>query len=246
MRVTSVLRELLGLGVSVVIGAWELVEPGEGCRPKLVVRLRPKSGARARCGRCRTVAPLFDNGGGQRCWRHVDVGFATSELISAAPRVNCPVHGPTVVEIAWARHGSWFSRAFEDLVVFDAIVSNKLAAARRYGISWRAVNNACVRVATEALGRVDLLCGLVAVAIDEVKYKKGQRYLTVVCDHLTGKVIWAQKGRTKETVGSFFDALGDERAAGLQFVSCDGAEWIRTVVAERAPGPLSASTPFTS
>lgn len=31
----------------------------------------------------------------------------------------------------------------------------------------------CVRVATEALGRVDLLGGLVAVSIDEVKYKKG-------------------------------------------------------------------------
>ena len=66
----------------------------------------------------------------------------------------------------------------------DAIVGNKQAAADRCGISWRAVNNACVRVATEALGRVDLLECLVAVAIDEVKDKKGQRYLTVVCDRL--------------------------------------------------------------
>jgi transposase len=57
----------------------------------------------------------------------------------------------------------------------------------------------------------------------------------VVCDHLTGRVIWAAKGRTKETVGAFFDALGDGRAGNLQFVTCDGAEWIRTVVAERAP-----------
>ena len=234
MRVTSVLRKLLGLGASVVIRGFELVEAAG--RPKLVVSLRQKAGVRGRCGRCRTVAPWFDNGGGARRWRHVDVGFATSDIVSAAPRVNCPVYAPTVVEISWARHDSWFSRAFEDLVVFDAIVSNKLAAARRYAISWRAVNNACVRVATEALGRVDLLSGLVAVAIDEVKYKKGQRYLTVVCDHMTGKVIWAQKGRTKETVNAFFDALGDERAQGLQFVSCDGAEWIRTVLAERAPG----------
>jgi transposase len=123
-------------------------------------------------------------------------------------------------------------------VVYDAICSNKLAVAKRYAISWRAVNNACVRVATEALGRVDLLSGLVAIAIDEVKYKKGQRYLTVVCDHLTGKVIWAAKGRTKDTVNSFFDALGEERVAKLQFVTCDGAEWIRTVVQERSPGAL--------
>ena len=51
-------------------------------------------------------------------------------------------------------------------------------------------------------------------------------------------MIWAAKGRTKDTVNSFFDALGEERATGLQFVTCDGAEWIRTVVSERAPRAL--------
>jgi transposase len=47
-------------------------------------------------------------------------------------------------------------------------------------------------------------------------------------------VVWAAKGRSKDTVAPFFDALG-ERAAAVAFVTCDGAEWIRTVVAERAP-----------
>jgi hypothetical protein len=65
-------------------------------------------------------------------------------------------------------------------MVHEAIVGNRQAAANRYGISWRVVNNICVRVAAEALGRVDLLDGLVAVAIDEVKSKKGHKYLTVV------------------------------------------------------------------
>ena len=236
MRVKSVLTKVLGLCASVVICGWELGH--EGARPKLVVTVRRKAGTRGRCGKCGVVAPWFDNGGGRRRWRHIDIGFATSELVAEAPRVSCPEHGPTVVEFSWARHDSWFSRDFEDLVVFDAISSNKQAAGRRYEVSWRAVDHMCVRVATEALGRVDLLSGLVAIAIDEVKYKKGQRYLTVVCDHLTGRVIWAQKGRTKEAVNSFFDVLGDERAAQLQFVSCDGAEWIRSVVAERSPGAL--------
>ena len=176
------------------------------------------------------------SGGGTRRWRHLDVGFATCELVGDARRVSCPTHGPTVAHVSFARHDSWFTRAFEDLVVYDAISSSKLAAARRHRVSWRPVDHMCVRVAREALGRVDLLEGLVAIAIDEVKYKKGQRYLTVVCNHLTGKVIWAAKGRTKDTVGAFFDALGAERAEKLQFVTCDGAEWIRTVVAERAQG----------
>ena len=144
------------------------------------------------------------------------------------------MHQVTVAQVPWARHDSSFSRSFEDIVVHDAVVSSKLAAARRYGVSWRAVNAMCVRVAEEALGRLDLLDGLVAIASDEVKYKKGQRYLTIVTSHLTGKVVWAAKGRKKTTVHAFFDALGDERAAQLQFVTCDGAEWIRDVVAKRA------------
>jgi transposase len=222
-----VLRKVLGLCRAVVLCGWEIDDGVEGSRPKLVVHVRLRAGRRLRCGRCGEVAPGFDQGGGERRWRHLDVGFATTELVA---------HGPTVVEVPWARHDSAFSRAFEDLVVWQAVTANKTAAVERYGISWRAVNNACVRVATEALARVDLLEGLVAVAIDEVKYKKGHRYLTVVCDHLSGRVVWAAKGRSKETVASFFDSLGDERASRLAFVTCDGAEWIRSVVAERAPG----------
>ena len=236
MRVKTVLRKLLGLCRATVIVGWELADGAgdEGARPKLVVWVRTKVRRRGRCGRCGTLASWYDRGDGQRRWRHIDVAFATCELVADAPRVNCPTHGPTVAAVPWARHDSAFTRAFEDLVVHDAIVGNKQAAADRYGISWRAANNACVRVATEALGRVDLLDGLVAIAIDEVKYKKGQRYLTVVCDHFTGRVVWAAKGRSQDTVHSFFDALG-ERAAALQFVSADGAEWIHPVVAERAP-----------
>ena len=232
MRVKKVLIAMLGLCRETVVCCWEL---HDGERPRIEVGLRTRVRRRGRCGRCGALASFYDQGGGERRWRHVDVGFATCELVADARRVDCPDCGPTVAAVPWARHDSAFTRAFEDLVVHDAIVGNKQAAADRYGISWRAVNNACVRVATEALGRVDLLDGLIAIAIDEVKYKKGQKYLTVVCDHFTGRVIWAAKGRSKATVGEFFDALGTERAARLEFVTCDGAEWIRTVLAQRAP-----------
>jgi len=235
VRVTKLLRQLLRLDRAVVIEGHELHDLDEpGARPRLVVRLRLASRHRLRCGRCGEVAARYDRGGGVRSWRHLDVGFATSELVAPAPRVSCPAHGVTVAALPFARHGSSFTRDFEDLVVYEAVRSSKQAVADRYAISWRAVAHACERVLAEALSRVDLLEGLVAISIDEVKAKKGQRYLTVVCNHLTGKAIWAVPGRSKESVGAFFEALG-ERAAKLEFVTCDGAEWIHSVVAERAP-----------
>lgn len=137
--------------------------------------------------------------------------------------------------VPWARHYTVFTRAFEDVVVHDAVRSDKASAARRHGSTWRAVDGMCTRLLAEAMDRVDLLEGLIAVAIDEVKSKKGQRYLTVVSDPFTGKVVWVTEGRSKATVNAFFDALGPERAAGLEIVTTDGADWIRTVVAARAP-----------
>ena len=232
MRVSKVLRAVLGFGREVVILS---VEVGAGERPSLRVHVRAKVRRRGRCGRCGASASWFDNGDGPRSWRHLDAGYATVEVVAVARRVECGSCGPTVAAVPWARHASAFTRAFEDLVVHDSIVGNKTAAGDRYGVSWRAVNNMCTRLAEEALDRVDLLDGLVAIAIDEVKYKKGHRYLTVVCDHFTGKVIWAAKGRSKATVGKFFDALGDQRCADLQFVTADGAKWITEVVAVRAP-----------
>jgi transposase len=239
VRINKVLKSVLGLNRDVVITGWELTETDDGgSRPKLEVRVRLRNRRRGPCGRCGTLSPRYDQGDGERRWRHIDVGYATCELVADAPRVDCAVHGATVVAFPFARHDTAFTAALEDVVVHDAVVANKQAAADRYGLSWRAVNNACVRLAEEALGRADLLDGLVAVAIDEVKYKRGQRYLTVVCDHVTGKVVWAAKGRSKGTVRAFFAALGGVRAAALQFVSCDGAEWIRSVVAEQAPDAI--------
>jgi len=42
------------------------------------------------------------------------------------------------------------------------------------------------RVVTERAGKVDQLEGLRRIGIDEISYRKGHRYLTVVVDHDTG------------------------------------------------------------
>jgi transposase len=134
-----------------------------GTRPGLSVWVRTKVRRQGRCGRCGELAAFYDRGGGERSWRHLDAGYVTCTLIALAPRVECRACGVSVAAVPWARHDTAFTRAFEDLVCWDAVRASKATAARRHGISWRAVNGICVRVATEMLGRVDLLDGLVSV-----------------------------------------------------------------------------------
>ena len=37
----------------------------------------------------------------------------------------------------------------------------------------------------------DLLAGLTELGFDEISIRKGQKYLTVVVDHHTGRLVWA-------------------------------------------------------
>ena len=237
MRASKLLKAICGFDREVVIINTEVLNTPRGQRGEVEVFVRPKQRKRGRCGRCGELAAWLDNGGGLRRWRHLDAGMVRVWIVAVARRVDCETCGPTVAAVPWARHASRFTAVFEDLVVHDAIVGNKNAAAKRYDVSWPAVNNMCVRLAEEALDRIDLLDGLTAIAIDEVKYKKGHKYLTVVCDHVTGRVVWAADGRSKATTAAFFDALGP-RAENLAFVTADGAVWIRDVVAVRAPNAI--------
>ena len=261
VHANKLVRRVAGLGKAVVMIGWCLVD-GDGerdgsipdefmaadggwpglafhrvvpGRAHLVIAVRCRPNRKLRCGRCGSIAPGYDQGGGIRVWRHVEIGWATCALVGAATRVSCPEHGVTVAAVPWARHDSPLTRAFDDVLVNMAVKSSKKATADRYGVSWRAGDNAGCRVADEALARVDLFEGLRAIAIDEVKYKKGQRYLTIVSNHATGRVIWAKKGRNKKVVESFFAGLGAERAALLEIVTCDGAAWTHDVVKVRAP-----------
>ena len=105
-------------------------------------------------------------------------------------------------------------------------------------IAWRSVSGIVTRVVAERAGALDRLAGLRRIGIDEISYRKGQRYLLVVTCHDTGRLVRAGKDRTKETLGRFFDDLGAERAKLLTHVFADGGEFIHTVVARHGPRAL--------
>ena len=210
----------------------------------LVVSVRSRRGELARCGRCRRPARGYDRGGGRRRWRHLDFGAMRVLIEADTPRVDCAEHGPTVAAVPWARHASRFTILFEDTCAWLTARTAASTVAALLRVAWRSVTGIVARVVAEAAARTDRLGGLRRIGIDEVAYRKGHRYLTVVVDHDTGRLVWAGKGRDKTVVAAFFDALGPDRAALLTHVSADAAEWINGVVAERAPQAIRCLDPF--
>lgn len=210
----------------------------------VIVSVRPCFRERDRCGVCRRRCGRYDAGEGRRRWRALDLGTTFCFLEAEAPRVSCRAHGVVVAAVPWARHASRFTRAFEDQVAWLACNCSKTAVAELMRVAWRSVGQILERVCDEARRNVDLLDGLSRIGIDEISHRKGQRYLTVVVDHLTGRLVWAAAGRDRKTVLAFFDQLGDERCKQIELVSCDMAAWIAGPVSERCPQAERCVDPF--
>ncbi len=239
MRGVRVWARLLGVERAIVEDAAFEEETGS-----LVVRVRLRRRDRNRCGVCRRRAPGYDAGDGRRRWRALDLGTTKAYLEAAAPRVQCAAHGVVVAAVPWARHGAGHTRVFDDTVAWLAAHTSKSAVGALTRVARRTVGAIIRRVVADGRAVRDPLAGLARIGIDEISYRRGQRYLVVVVDHDTGRLVWAADGRSERTLERFFDELGPERSAALTHVSADAAEWIERVVRRRAPEAVLCTDPF--
>jgi transposase len=89
------------------------------------------------------------------------------------------------------------------------------------------------RSVVEAWRGRDALAGLKWVGVDEMSGRKGYNYVTVVRDHDTGRIVWADVGRDSATLTRVFNVLGPERFARLAAIGADAGSLIGRVVRTR-------------
>jgi transposase len=175
----------------------------------------------------------------------LDVGVLRCFAQAPVVRVSCPTHGVVVAAVSWARHGAGHVRAFDALVAWLATRMSKTAVTRLLRIGWATVGAIIARVIADADAVAgDRLDGLVRVGIDEISYKRHHKYLTVVVDHDTRRLVWAAPGRSKAVLAGFFAVLGPVRCAQITLVSADGADWIFHAVQEHCPNAAICLDPF--
>ena len=115
----------------------------------------------------------------------------------------------------WARHLSWkevgevFQTSWDN--VFRSV---KMAVA--WGLAHRNLEN--------------------VTAIDEIAYKKGHKYLTLVYQIDAGcrRLLWIGKEHTQKMLRQFFKEFGKERTARLKFICSDMWKPYLRIVAEMA------------
>ena len=88
------------------------------------------------------------------------------------------------------------------------------------GIDWKTVKNIDKLYLERDYGQPGLK-GLRILAVDEISVRKGHRYLTVVLDYLTGRVLFVGKKRKAKTLKQFFNQLSISQRKRIEAVAMD-------------------------
>ena len=235
MRVTTAFNKMLSIP-SASVASVEFTPEG------VVVGLRRRNG--------RPVCPCGWRASGSydssvRRWRHLDLGASKLLLEAEIRRLHCQRCQRVRTEaVPWARPRARHSRDFEDVVAWLAQRADKTTISRLLRTSWETVAGIVERVVDD---QVDArrLGGLLRIGVDEVSYRKGHRYLTVVADHdQAGRVVWAAEGKNAATLQAFYDELGEAGCTALEAVSMDLGAAFKKATDTHAPQARQCVDPF--
>jgi len=198
-----------------------------------VVDVVPDRRFRPICHRCGSTGTVR-----QRDVRSIrDLNFASAQmhLRCSYRKIYCRLCGQVVVEDLgffepYQRVTKRLARAIHALCKVMTVSD----VARHYGLNWKTVKHIDKAFLEEQYGQTDY-DGLRILAVDEIAIKKGHRYMTVVIDYVTGRVVWMSKDRKKETLDAFFAGMTDTQRQRLEAVGMDMWQPYITSVEEAVP-----------
>ena len=236
MRVTTAFKRLLRLrGASVI----DVGFGGEGVI--VTVRLRRRRRVCAACGQTGRRLEIHDRR--VKRWRHLDLGASRCIVECELRLLRCPDCRVVRMEpVPWARPGAHHTRDFEDVVAWLAQQMAKTPITGLLRIGWDTVGRIVERVTADHLDE-RRLAGLVQIGVDEISYRRGQRYLTSVADHRTGAIVWCRPGRNSATLQQFFDELGDHKTS-IRAVSIDMSGEYQRAIRQAVPRAEICFDPF--
>jgi len=235
VRVTTAFKRLLCLpGASVV----DVSFSAEGV--VVTVGLLRRRRVCSQCGQTGRQLEIHDRR--LKRSRHLDLGATRCVIECELRLLRCPDCGVRMEPVAWARPGASHTRDLEDVVAWLAQQMAKTPIAGLLRIGWDTVGRIVARVVADHLD-ARRLAGLVAIGVDEISYRRGQRCLTSVVDHASGAIVWCAPGRNAATLQAFFAQLG-QRKQSSRAVSIDMSGGYEKAIRDHVPDVEIAFDPF--
>lgn len=170
-----------------------------------------------------------------REWRDVVVCGWKVVLTYRPKEVNCPTHGCSQELVPWAEQYSRITHRLEYLILLYAQLMTQKAAADLLCLASSTLSDLLHRI----IGRLRdgrRIRNLKAIGIDEVSFKKGHKYVTVVYDLERSCVVWVGEGKRRETIDRFFnEELSDYQKKKIQWACCDMSETFIGAILDHCP-----------
>lgn len=186
---------------------------------KVTVTVELKAGAQLHCPHCGKDVAGYDKR--QKTWRHLDTCQYQTILSANVPRVKCPEHGVSLIQVPWSEPGSGFTALFEALVIDWLKEASISAVSRQLKLSWNAIDGIMQRAVRRGLARRDVGAICKRMGVDETAFRKRHDYVTVVTDQQRGHVIHVADDRKKASLVAFYDGLTKAQKASIESISMD-------------------------
>ena len=111
-------------------------------------------------------------------------------------------------------------KRFEEYVSTLCPKMNLTDAADVAGIDWKTAKRIDKKYLSRLVTGLDAICPT-RLGVDEIAYRKGHNYLTVVRDLDIGRVIWIGQTRKKAALDAFFKELGETKSSQIQVFVMD-------------------------
>jgi transposase len=215
MRDTDLYAQILGIESPWYVAGVEVSKASESITVELDVQKHSQF-ACPECGRESCTVKDYR----QRTWRHLDTCQFKTLVKAPVPRTDCPECGVKTVAPPWALKHGRFTLLFERLVIDLLLEMSTAAVCRRMNITWNEASGVIARAVARGLDRRDL-SQLRRIGIDEKSIGKGQKFVTLVYNLETSKVIWIGKDRREETLDRFFRSLPEEVLKQIECITMD-------------------------
>jgi len=200
----------------------------------LDVTVEHRANGKPICSGCGKKRPGYDHLPVRR-FQFVPLWGMAVFFVYALRRVNCPACGVTAERVPWATGKEQLTTAYQ---WFLARWAKRLAwqqVADIFRTSWNTVYRAVTLAVFWGIANRSL-DGITAVGVDEIQWRKGHKYLTLVYQIQDGckRLLYVAAERTAQSLRGFFDLLGAARSAALRFICSDMWKPYLRVIAERA------------
>lgn len=173
------------------------------------------------CHDCHAPAAGVHSKGHRRMIRDLNLADREVWLQVAYRKIWCPACGKTRVEhLSFCHSPQRLTHRLRRYVYELCKLLPVAAVARHLHLDAKTVKAVDEEFLQEEFAQTDYE-GLRILAIDEISVRKGQQYMTVVLDYLSGRVVWVGQGHDKDTLDRFFAGMTEEQKAGLQAVAID-------------------------